>query len=247
MCKLTTEKTLSDICCEWDLICEQRQREIDQGRDISLTAVTGANLIKHIKKDRIKNVIDVGCGTGYLSFQIAAITDACKGIDVSGKSIEIARQRYHRDNLTYEQCAIEKYIPPISYDGCVSNMVLMSDPNWKESLIRIFDLLSPEGRFYCVIAHPWFWPKYKGFDSFSWFNYNSEAYIENTFSISLGSPMGISTFIHRPLESYYHAITHSGFSIDQLEELYPLDSIPPDYRYPYPRFLLFCCKKSKTQ
>ena len=50
-----------------------------------------------------------------------------------------------------------------------------------------------------MITHPFFWPKYWGYESEEWYKYNEEIFIENEFSISFEKEMGKTTYIHRPL------------------------------------------------
>ncbi|GEM_PF-2181002 len=50
---------------------------------------------------RQKNILDVGCGTGYGSFLLASEAAKVTGIDISEKAIGFAKEHYLRDNLSF--------------------------------------------------------------------------------------------------------------------------------------------------
>jgi len=243
MTKMVSPKTLTDISQEWDFLGNRRQTIIEQERDISLKYVTVPNIIKRLQKVSAGCVLDAGCGTGYLTDKIAAIGLECYGVDISKESIEIAKKNYKRENLHFINCSIKNYSCDFKFDICVSNMVFMDDPEWKESIENIYNLLRHGGTMIAIITHPWFWPKYWNYQDADWFQYDKEIFIESDFSITTEKKLGISTHIHRPLSSYFSAIISSGFSIVGLEEVKPIGEIPDNYKYAYPRFLMFICEK----
>lgn len=46
-------------------------------------------------------VLDIGCGHGDVSFDVAQKAQAVTGIDISRKNIDIARKKYQRENLEF--------------------------------------------------------------------------------------------------------------------------------------------------
>ena len=98
-------------------------------------------------------VIDVGCGTGFLSSKLATIADECWGIDSSKESIKLASRKYKKDNLHFVCSSIKEYKSDISFDACIANMVFMDDPEWTDSLDNIIKLLSPDGKLLMTITH----------------------------------------------------------------------------------------------
>jgi methyltransferase type 11 len=231
------------ISAEWDSICETRQKAIEQGKDVSLLSVTGPCILRNLKKHIPDRLIDIGCGTGYLTYKLSEIANNCIGIDISTKSIQVAQAHYKRQNLKFDCCAIEEVSDFDSYDACVSNMVFTSTPNWLDVLSHVRNLLTIDGRIYFTIPHPCFWPQYWEYLNEPWFNYAQETFIEHDFRTSLSTSMGTTTHIHRPLSQYINGILSSGFIIEKVEEPFPTTPIPPEYHYDYPRFLFFQCKK----
>lgn len=236
-------KSLNDICTEWDKVCEKRQATIDQGQDVSLSLVTAPCITKRVREEAPKAILDVGCGTGYVTSLLAQEAPICYGIDASRHSIELAKKRYGRSGLHFVHSALEDFSPDIQFDCCVSNMVLNCAPDLQGTLQSIYKLLPSNGVFLTMIPHPCFWPVYWGLQDKSWFHYQEEMFIEHDFSISLVKAMGKSTYIHRPLSRYIHELVSAGFTIEEIEEPYPSNPVPAGYSYRYPRFLFLKCKR----
>ncbi len=232
-----------EISQEWDRICEKRQSIIEKEQDISLLTVTGPCMLRNVKEERPEKLLDVGCGTGYLTERVSAFAGVCWGIDVSGRSIEIAKSKYETTGLRFEQCGIKEFDMEHEFDVCMANMVFMTDPEWELSAKRIYELLKPGGALCVMITHPCFWPKYWGYDQEEWFDYKQEIFIRHDFSISMVKSIGQTTHIHRPLATYVQTLLELGYTIEKMEEPYPVGEVPEEYAYPYPRFLFLKCRK----
>lgn len=241
--KKTNPKSIHEIRHEWNDVGLKRSKIINAGHDISFSYVTAPCIMRHIKEDRPSFVLDVGCGTGQLTYEIAKISSFCMGIDISESCIEAAKQAYSEANLKFKTIEAKKLSVDYKFDVCISNMVLMSDPEWILSIKNIYHLLAEGGYLYIMLAHPCLWPKYWGFENASWFHYDQETFIESCFSISLEKAIGTTTYIHRPLATYFQAILSSGFKVLSVEEPVPTKPIPTDYSYDYPRFLFIKCQK----
>ena len=239
----TTSKSVQEIGKEWDRVVHARHAAIENGKDISFSCVTAPCILRHIREDLPNKVLDVGCGSGFLTHQIAKISQECVGIDISVNSINIAKQKYNLSNLTFKTCEISKYQPYDLFSVCVANMVFSSDPAWEKSVEHIYSLLSDNGALYLTITHPCFWARYWGFEKETWFKYNEELYIETDFSISLEKKMGKTTYIHRPLSDYMNGLARVGFIFETIEEPYPISETPAGYEFSYPRFLFMKCRK----
>ena len=247
MIKRTDPKELDELTVEWDNVCEQRQELISSGADVSLTMVTVPYIIDKLKRKDKLRVLDVGCGTGYLTNQISEAGNACIGIDSSKKSIQIAKSNYKRQGLSFKVCNAKSYNSSYLFDVCVANMVLMDDPEWIKSIANIYRLLKSGGYFISTITHPWFWPRYWGYEDEAWFEYDKEIFIECPFVTTFSDVLGTTTHIHRPLSSYINGLRSEGFSIECIDELLPNVSMPKEYETRYPKFLAFICRKDETR
>lgn len=236
MLKRTNPKFLKEVQAEWDALCNIRQDAIDSGKDFSLMAVTAPCIIKELDVPN-NGILDVGCGTGYLTSLLATYTTRCVGIDVSAASIDIAKSRYSDSSAVFTVSSIGNFNTDNRFDICVANMVLSCDPDWEQSVQSIYNLLSERGKLLVMLPHPCYWSKYWGFENEDWFNCNEEIYIEHDFSISLVKSLGSATYIHRPLSTYIGKICGAGFMLEKMVEPYPVREMPKEYKYDYPRFL----------
>jgi len=75
-----------------------------------------------------KNVLDVGCGTGYFAFKVAKKGAKVLGIDFSTEAIEIAKSQHFHPNLEFKKADVSKIKE--KFDVIVSNGTLehMDDP-----------------------------------------------------------------------------------------------------------------------
>lgn len=232
---------------EWDAVADIRHRIIQNGEDISLLDVTEPFILESISNyGEGLSVLDCGCGTGHLTYLIAEKLDKkVYGIDISGKSIKIASQDYGDiNNINYEKISIVDFSKRnIDFDMCIANMVLMDIVDIEKNIEAIHNMIKTGGCFFFTITHPCFWPIYWGYFSEPWFRYNSEIFINAPFQISK-SLIGNTTHVHRPLSKYIELCKKSGFGIVEIKELYPTAShLEIDYKYDYPRFIGFVCKK----
>lgn len=235
-------KTLTELTEQWDNICESREEIIEQGLDVSLMYVTSPCVLEEVKKENPKTILDVGCGTGYLTACLSQYAPTI-GIDCSKKSIDIANNKYSKKGLCFLHNSIESYSPTQYFDLCTANMVFSCDPNWKKSLVKIHKMLSANGCILIVLPHPCFWPQNWGILNKEWFDYKEEMFIEHDFSITFAKSLGTSTYIHRPFENYINGCIESGFSIEKIKEPYPVISMPDGYQYKFPRFFMIKARK----
>ena len=247
MTNIDKSKDVLEIAVEWDAICEKRELLIDNDKDFSLKYVTAPCILRNLAEDSPNRVIDVGCGTGFITNQISQNCDYCCGIDISAKSIELAKNKYRSKNLKFVNTTISDFNPNNKFDACVANMVFMTDPEWVSSIQQIYKVLNDNAYLLIMITHPCSWPHYWGYIDAPWFNYNKEIYIEHDFRTSLSETIGVTTHIHRPLSMYINGLIGGGFNIIKIEDPYPIEKIPDSYNYNYPRFLFIKCKKDISQ
>jgi len=96
-------------------------------------------------------VLDLGCGTGALTYKLAPHVKALHGLDVSSQMIEIATDRadgHHVQGLHFAQGSIfDDSLAPESFDTILAFQVLHVLSNKHEVLRRIHELLKPGGWF----------------------------------------------------------------------------------------------------
>ena len=96
------------------------------------------------------SVLDVGCGTGAISKDIAEIvgnTGKVTGIDNTAKFIESGKISYRNvKNLELQHCDVFEFHPNQKFDLIVSARVLQWLNNPKDALLKMKSLLKPNGR-----------------------------------------------------------------------------------------------------
>lgn len=73
-------------------------------------------VFKMVKKYKLKNHLDVGCGSGDLCFETSKITNNSVGIDFSKKMISIARKKFKGKNLKFYDISIFDYNTDQKFD-----------------------------------------------------------------------------------------------------------------------------------
>jgi ubiquinone/menaquinone biosynthesis C-methylase UbiE len=172
-----------------------------------------------------RRVLDAGCGTGYLSRQLARRGAHVIGVDVSRRMIEVARTRASAQRLSLQlrvdSCSTLASVDDASIDLVVANYVLMDLPSLDEAMHAFRRVLVPGGAAVVVFSHPCF-PQSAGTlgpdgstSYFFSFNYFEE-------SLRIDPPWGHfrDDFIwfHRPLSAYWRAFRAAGFAVTDLEE-----------------------------
>lgn len=104
------------------------------------------NRIQHGEK-----VIDVGCGVGFLAYDMAEKAQALvTGIELSGENIAIARGRFSHPNITFIQGNAVTDIQDEAYDTVVLSNVLEHLPNRITFLAALRKKLRPKRFLLCV-------------------------------------------------------------------------------------------------
>lgn len=110
------------------------------------------NTKKFLKEDNI--VLDYGCGTGTSSCEFAKYVKTIHAIDISGKMIEIAKEKSIVNkikNVDFTQADIfNKTYKKESFDVILAFNMLHTVPNPTDVLKRINELLKTNGVFISV-------------------------------------------------------------------------------------------------
>ena len=109
----------------------------------------GMELIDQISIEKGATVLDLGCGTGYLTKVLSERVGPqgkVVAVDPDGERLKIAREKYSASNIEYIQ-ADDKTFPPDQYDIIFCNTVI----HWihdKEALYKhVHNNLRPGGQF----------------------------------------------------------------------------------------------------
>jgi ubiquinone/menaquinone biosynthesis C-methylase UbiE len=93
-------------------------------------------------------ILEVGCGTGYFTGELARSGAEIVAIDVSPELLEIARANYSAPNVRYEiQNAYALMYSDATFDSVVGSSIL-HHLEIEEALREIYRVLKPRGTIY---------------------------------------------------------------------------------------------------
>lgn len=104
--------------------------------------------LKEIERLRPKTIIDLGCGTGLLTCELAKRGHTMIGVEPAGKMLDIAREKPYTDKVQWIKGSYEKF------DGLRADMILLTshvaqffleDKEWHSMLVASHKALSPGG------------------------------------------------------------------------------------------------------
>lgn len=237
-----------DIANEWNGISALRFKQLSEKKDFSYEYILKPHILSEIKRHSKINVIDIGCGTGNLTNEVSEYCDKLLGLDISQESITIAK-RFIKENVTYLTNDITTFSRNYSSEKftlAISNMSIMDMNDLESTISSINRILVDDGIFIFTITHPFFWPKYKGYEDEEWFSYKKEHIIESNFDIANEKSRYKTTHIHRPIETYINTLIKEGFILENFIELMPDNQYLNKFNsiQEYPRFLSITVRKS---
>jgi SAM-dependent methyltransferase len=234
-------KTSPQICAEWNAAASSRHRQIASGKDLSFAYVLRPAILDLLDESDQSQVLDVGCGTGELTREVALRAESVFAVDMSEASIEIARSVCGGfSNIEFRVGAIESLdATPRAFSTAIAAMTLMTAPDLPAMAAATAALLTPGAALLATLTHPCFWPRYWGYEQAPWFEYGREIFIEAPFHISLDETDCVTTHVHRPLATYVKVFEGAGFRLVSLRELKPGPDVERLYPKPweFPRFL----------
>jgi len=205
---------------QWDISAEKRFKEISTGTDLSYRNVLMPYFEASLKRAKPNQVLDAGCGVGFIAKLASSHCSYVAGVDLSPKSIKIAQDRNCGENVEFICSSIETFNPKTKFDFIVANMTLMDCVDHKAFITSCSNLLNKGGKFVATITNPFYWPRYWQYEKKAWFTYNQEIHVEAEFSTSSTGLAGFQTIhTHRPLSSYVKAICEAQLTMSDLSEL----------------------------
>ena len=111
----------------------------------SFVSQLGTDLVQLLSPQSGEYILDLGCGTGYLTDKIAASGAKVVGIDNASTMIEQARKNY--PNLMFEVTDATNLHFKEQFDAIFSNAVLHWIKEPEKVIASIWRALKPGGRF----------------------------------------------------------------------------------------------------
>lgn len=170
-------------------------------------------------------VVDIACGHGRITRELARRGASVVGVDIAPALIERAQQTETADPLGIDYVVGDIAAPNVLADRtftvAVSNFGLSDIDDLTGALASIHRLLTPGGRFVFTILHPCFpgrgpsiapaWDPGTGY-------YGEGFWKTDAPNSTLRQQVGAN---HRMLSTYLNALVEHGFSIDKIAEPNP--------------------------
>jgi ubiquinone/menaquinone biosynthesis C-methylase UbiE len=171
-----------------------------------------------------KDILDCGCGTGYLSILMAKKGARVLGIDISPKMIEEAHKGLASESLhitfRVDSASELKTVEDRSVDIAILNYVLMDVPELDAAVKNIYRVLRPDGRAVVIIGHP-----------ANGCLPEDRNYFDESKVVERWGPFD-SDFIyfHRPISQYWRSFKRVGFQIEDFDEPIAQDPNVPGFK-----------------
>ncbi len=177
-----------------------------------------------------QRLLDLGCGYGWhciYAMEHGAVSAV--GVDISGKMLEVAREKTEDSRVRYVECAMEDIdFPDESFDVVLSSLAFHYVESFSQVVDKVRDSLAPGGYFVFSVEHPvftaygsqdWYYDENGNILHFPVDNYYYEGKRKAVF---LGEEV---VKYHRTLTTYLNTLLTHGFELSQVVEPQPPDSM----------------------
>ncbi len=185
-------------------------------------------ILKIVGNVKNKNILEVGCGNGYLSRILAKRGAKVAAVDISSKFIKFAIQKEKAKplgiNYFVKDVANLDCLKDDSYDLVIGNMCLMDIANIKSAIKEVSRVIKRKGCFVFSLTHPlhesqqqWAIIEDEGK------KYLARAihkYLSCTIKESFWNNKKFKTIhYHRPLQEYFQYLKDFGFVVKEFKEI----------------------------
>lgn len=179
-----------------------------------------------ISNVRAQRVLDVGCGQGIVTRELARHGAHVFGVDLSLKLLQLARAYEHRQprGISYLCDDVQELhsLADSSFDGAVCNMVLMDIADLQAIFASVHRILENGGWFVFSITHPCFETPHArwvtsddGTIAREVRGYFQERYWRSSDPTGLRGQVGAH---HRMLGTYLNTLADAGFHLERILE-----------------------------
>jgi len=209
-----------DVRAVWDRLADDWQIQIGDDGDANRRLNSDPVLWALLGDVDGRRVLDAGCGTGYLSRQLAERGAVVTAIDVSARMIALARAASPGLDVRVDSCSTLATIDAAAFDALVANYVVMDVPDLAATMAAFNRVLRPGGIAVLVFSHPCF-PQGRATVAGSRVAYHWPfSYFEPRTCVDPPWKHFTSHFVyfHRPLSTYWKAFGAAGFEVVEFEE-----------------------------
>ena len=219
----------------WDLAADGYAQGQASGRDYYRYEFFGPAHADLCGDVRGRRLLDVGCGSGYFTREMAARGAQATGVDISPRMIALANEQetaaplgivYH----ALDAADLSHAFAPRSFDIATSCLALQDMPQPLNVFRSVHAMLQRGGRFVASIEHPCTNPPFRAWERDAhgrkrWLcidRYFERGPREYTWTRWPGAFTTMAN--HAPLEDWFGWILEAGFQIRTVREPRPQDS-----------------------
>ncbi|WP_230741690.1 class I SAM-dependent methyltransferase [Methanooceanicella nereidis] len=209
-----------------------------------------------------KAALDLGCGGGDYTVELARRGAKVVGVDISKVSLGIAHKKASMEGQDLElimgSISDLGFLKGDRFDVVFSSTSMHYVADIENAFRQVRRLLKDGGMFVLSVVHPFYTAQYPlidyaGADKYAvfqlrYFNHAIREYIP-PWSKYIEEGDGRCISYHYTVDDYFNALKDAGFDIDRMVEPRPLpewkEKYPRRYyeMYNYPLYLIFKCKK----
>ncbi|MDP6513364.1 MAG: class I SAM-dependent methyltransferase [SAR202 cluster bacterium] len=219
-----------DVRASWNTNAERWDSLYDDDGDRNRRYQSDEPMLALLGEVGALNVLDVGCGNGYLSRKLANPGAKMTGVEIASGMLDIATDRERREPLgiTYHHGSASEmdFLGDSTFDKAVSNYVLMDIRDYTGALAHVFRVLKAGGHFVAVFSHPcfasgpagWVVPAPDTPRREERFAYRVDTYFHRGPYYGVWGNLDPVLSFHRPLRDYWRAFEEAGFVVDGFDE-----------------------------
>lgn len=163
-----------------------------------------------------KNVLDVGCGTGWCTEYLLNERATVTAFDFNEEFVKRTRERVGNSARVLQANLAEplSFAKDAEFDCIVCSLVMHYIKAWQPVFIEFYRVLKPEGSLVFSTHHPFMdWQQFKTEDYFS------VDLLEDEWDV------GKVTFYRRPITVMSEDLQAAGFVIERILEPQPLEAL----------------------
>ena len=179
-----------------------------------------------------KNILDLGCSTGFYTEHALTQGASVTAIDASQKLIDKIASRIDSPKLTLHCADISRPMPFLkseSFDLIIVSLVLDYIKDWGALFNELYRVMKRYGSLYASFVHPL--ANYLHVKPPSYYDFKL---VEDTWGRHKANPFKTNYYI-RPLEEMLRPILNSKFGIKAIEEMLPDESLKESHPEVYQR------------
>jgi ubiquinone/menaquinone biosynthesis C-methylase UbiE len=148
---------MKDSLAQWDNAAEWYDQNMGVTGDTLNATIIRPVILEMLGDLTGTSILDAGCGSGYLTAELATHAMQVTGTDFAPSFISLCQQKYtDRNNLKFAVQDVEQpfQFDDMSFDTIVCKMVLQYVPDIRPFASEAMRMLKPGGTLLIVVDHP---------------------------------------------------------------------------------------------